>query len=120
MSEVVSESISVDKGDPTFVRIVLEQMRDSGVDMGGQLFVERAHVAWIVEHLDKALTTYGDEGYEAALGDDKLRVFESGHEQAPFFNVHCRRPEGAVHGGMYALAMTRPAAEKLLADLRSI
>jgi hypothetical protein len=118
MSAVTSESITV-SSHPGFVHVVLTQMRDSGVDMGGPLWVEHKHAAWIADQLDKVLHTYGSEGVEATLGDDQLNVYESGDERAPFFNVQNRRV-GAAHAGVYALAMTRTAAEQLVRDLRAI
>lgn len=120
MSAVKSESIRVDGSDPSFVRIVLSQLRDSGVDMGGELWVERAHVAWIADQLDTTLNSYGAERAETTLGGDTLRVYESGDERAPYYNVQNQRPIGGAHTGVYALAMTRTAAEQLLRDLRAL
>jgi hypothetical protein len=120
MSSVKSESIRVDGSDPAFVRIVLQQLRESGVDMGGELWVERAHVAWIADELDKTLNTYAEGRAETTLGADALRVYESGDERAPYYNVQNERAASAAHGGIYAIAMTRTAAKQLLRDLRAL
>jgi hypothetical protein len=120
VSEVKSESVRVDGSDPAFARIVLSQVRASGVDMGGELWVERAHVAWVADQLEACLTSYGFEGADQALGDDALRVYESGDERAPMYNVQNQRAAGVAHGGVYALAMTRTAAETLVRDLRAL
>jgi hypothetical protein len=119
MSSVKSESIRVDGSDPAFVRIVLSQLRESGIDMGGELWVERAHVAWIADRLDESLNSYA-ERVETTLGADALRVYESGDERAPYYNVQNERAAGVAHGGVYAIAMTRTAAEQLLRDLRAL
>jgi hypothetical protein len=47
-------------------------------------------------------------------------VFESGDEQAPIINLFNRRPDGALHAGVYALTMSKPIAEELLAQLSAI
>ena len=120
MSAVTNESIRVDASDPGVVHVVLTQMRDSGTDMGGPLWIDRGNAAWIADHLDTILHSYGSEGAEATLGADQLNVFESGDERAPFYNVQNRRADGAAHAGVYALAMTRTAAEQLVSQLRSI
>ncbi len=119
MSAVTSESIKV-TSDASFVHVVLTQMRDSGVDMGGALWAERAHAAWIADQLDTILHSYGSPGAESTDGDDQLSVYESGDERAPFYNVQNRRADGTAHGGVYALAMTRTGAEQLVRELRAI
>ena len=119
MSAVTSESIKV-TSDASFVQVVLTQLRDSGVDMGGQLWAERAHAAWIADQLDTILTSYGAPEASSTDGDDQLGVFESGDERAPFYNVQNRRDGAVAHAGVYALAMTRTAAEQLVKELRAI
>ena len=119
MSAVTSESIKV-TSDASFVHVVLTQLRDSGVDMGGQLWAERAHAAWIADQLHTILTSYGAPEASSTDGDDQLTVYESGDERAPFYNVQNRRADGAAHAGVYALAMTRAGAEQLVRELRSL
>ena len=119
MSAVTSESINV-SSDATFVCVILKQLRDSGVDMGGQLWADRGNAAWIADQLDTILHSYGAPEASSSAGDDQLTLFESGDERAPFYNVQNRRRDGAAHGGVYALAMSRTAAEQLVSELRAI
>ncbi len=53
-------------------------------------------------------------------GQDSLKIFESGDEQAPIINLFNRRPDGSPHAGPYALMMSKPIAEKLLGDLSAL
>jgi hypothetical protein len=74
----------------------------------------------VVDTLRACLHTYAFPEAARQGGDDSLLVNESGPEQAPIINLRNRRPKGGVHGGAFTLAMSKPVAEKLVAELAAI
>jgi hypothetical protein len=117
---IKQESYSVDTSDAGFVHIHHVQIEDTGVDMGGHMWFERSNLRWVVDALQACLSTYGFPGVEAQSGQDQLKVFESGAEQAPIINLRNRRSKDAPHGGVYALMMSKPVAEKLTRELAAL
>lgn len=117
---IVSESYTIDTSDPNFIHINYVQVWDRGSNMGGPMWFERKNLPWVVQNLQACLTTYAFPEATHQSGQDTLKVFESGHEQAPITNLRNRRPEGAPHAGVYALMMTKPTAEKLVKELAAI
>ncbi|GAB4562630.1 MAG: hypothetical protein Tsb0020_11050 [Haliangiales bacterium] len=117
---IVQESISVATDDPEFIHIAHVQIENNGVDMGGPMWFERASLGWICDQLDACLEAYGFPGAETQSGDDALKVYESGPEQAPFVNLRNRRPKDATHGGVYVLMLSDPTARDLHSQLAAL
>jgi hypothetical protein len=118
--KIVNESCSVDVSEPGFVHVIQQRIKDTGQDIGGHLWFERASLPWVIAALDACLATYGSPETATQLGDDRLKVFESGPEQAPVVNLFNVRPETAPHGGVYARSMSRAVAEQLASALAKI
>jgi hypothetical protein len=117
---IKQESYSIDTSDPAFIHIHHVQIEDTGVDMGGHMWFERANLPWVVGSLRACVSTYAYPGAETQSGQDHLKVFESGAEQAPIINLRNRRPKDAPHSGVYALMMSKPVAEKLTRELAAL
>jgi hypothetical protein len=117
---VIRESCTVDVSHAGFVHLVHVRVKDTGVDIGGPLWFEWQSLPWVVQTLRSLLTIYAFPRTAADIGQDSLKVFESGDEQAPITNVMNRRPDGAPHGGVYAVMMGRTVAERLLDDLAAL
>lgn len=117
---ITQESYSVDASDPDFVHVHHVQIRDHNRDAGGHMWFERSNLRWVVDSLQACLSTYAFPGVETHSGQDHLNVFESGPEQAPIIKLHNRRPKDAPHGGVYALMMSKPVAEKLTRELAAL
>lgn len=115
--KIVNESCSIDATHPGFIHLVHRRIKDTGQDIGGHLWFERASLPWVIDTLRACLVTYGFPKAETRLGDDCLTVFESGQEQAPVINLYNVRPSAATHGGVYARSLSRTAAERLVAEL---
>jgi hypothetical protein len=116
---ITKDSISADASDPDFVNVNYVQM-DDGIDMGGQLRFELKSLPAVIEMLYACLNTYAFCGIERECGHDSFRVYESGSDQQPMTNILNRRPDGAAHGGVTGLMMTRSAAEDLLKQLLAL
>lgn len=118
--KIVKETVTVDASEPGFVHLVQQRVKDTGQDIGGQLWFERAHLRWVVDTLRACLATYGFPETTTQGGQDSLKVFESGPEQAPVVNLFNVRPKDAPHGGVYARSMSREAAEQLVEQLAAL
>lgn len=118
--KVVKESYSIDPSQPGFIHVHHVQVLDSGVDMGGPMWFERANLRWVVDTLRACINTYAFPETAQKSGQDSFIVNESGPEQAPIINLRNRRPKDAPHGGAFTLAMSKPVAEKLVAELGAI
>jgi len=117
---ILKESFSIDAGDPVLIHIGHVQLLDTGVDLGGRLWFERRNLGWAVAALNANLRIYGFPESVLARGDDALKVFESGPEQAPVINLFNRRETSARHGGIYALMFSREVARQLVAELTAL
>jgi hypothetical protein len=117
---IVNESVSVDVSQAGFVHVVQHRIKDTGQDIGGQLWFERASLPWVIDTLRACLATYGFPEAATQLGDDSLKVFESGPEQAPVVNLFNVRPPAVPHGGVYARSLSRPVAQTLVDELAQI
>ncbi|WP_428267909.1 hypothetical protein [Haliangium sp.] len=117
---IVQETISLDLDEAGFVHIHHVQIENSGLDMGGPMWFERASLDWVRSSLRACLDTYASKAVETRLGQDDLKVYESGHEQAPIVNLRNRRPKDATHGGVFALMMSKPIAEELCQKLAAV
>lgn len=118
--KIVKESVSIDAAEPGFVHVTQERVKDTGQDIGGQIWFERGSLRWVIDTLRACLATYGFPETTAQIGQDSLKVFESGPEQEPVINLFNVRPKDAPHGGVYARSMSRPIAEKLADELARI
>ena len=118
--KVIRESCTVDVSHAGFVHLVHVRVKDTGADIGGPLWFERQNLPWVVQTLCSVLTIYAFPRTGADIGQDSLKVYESGDEQAPITNVLNRRPDGSPHGGVYAVMMGRTIAERLLDDLAAL
>lgn len=118
--KIVKESVTVAAAEPGFVHVVQERVKDTGQDIGGQLWFERAHVRWIVDTLRAALETYGFPETVHRGGQDDLKIFESGPEQEPVINLFNVRPKDAPHGGVYARSLSRRVAAQLVDQLAAL
>lgn len=117
---IVKESVAVDAAEPDFIHVVQQRIKDTGKDIGGQIWFERANLRWVVDTLRACLTTYGFPETVLQSGQDSLKVFESGPEQQPVVNLFNVRPKDAPHGGVYARSMSRPVAEQLATQLAAL
>jgi hypothetical protein len=117
---IKQESYSVDTSETGLIHIHHVQIEDTGVDMGGHIWFERTNLPWVVGSLRACVSTYGYPGTETQAGPDHLKVFESGAEQAPIINLRNRRAKETPHGGVYALMMSKPVAEKLILELAAL
>lgn len=118
--KIVRESIAVDAAEPGFIHVVQQRVKDTGQDIGGQIWFERANLRWVVDTLRACLATYGFPETVQQSGQDSLKVFESGPEQQPVVNLFNVRPAEAPHGGVYARSMSRQVAEQLAEQLAKI
>lgn len=117
---IVEESFSIDAGGREFIHIRHVQVWNTGTNMGGPMWFERRNLGWVVATLNASLRIYAYPEAALVRGGDSLKIFESGHEQAPYTNLMNRRASGAPHGGVYALALSRPIAERLGAELAAL
>ncbi len=118
--KIVNESVTVDTSEPGFIHVTQQRVKDTGQDIGGQLWFEREHLRWVIDTLRACLATYGFPETVLQRGQDSLKVFESGPEQAPVVNLFNVRPKDAPHGGVYARSMSRQVAEELADQLAAI
>src|SRR5215203_6790639 len=116
---ITVDSISVDTSEPNFVNVYYVQL-DDGIDMGGRLCIELKSVPTVIEVLYACLNICDSGTSERQCGHDSFRVYESGSDQRPVTNILNRRPDGASHGGLTGLMMTRSAAEELLKQLLAV
>ena len=116
---ITVDSISVDTSEPDFVNVSYVQL-DDGIDMGGRLCLELESVPTMLEMLYACLNIRDSNSSERQCGYDSFRVYQSGAEQQPITNILNRRPDGAPHGGLTGLMLTRPAAEELLKQLLAV
>lgn len=118
--EILEECYVFDNSDPHFVYVLLTRRVESGVDMGGPMWIERTNVSWVVEKLRACITTYAFEPVSIQAGQDNLTVLESGPEQQPLVVVRNRRPAGAPHSGPFTLAMSKPRVARFADELESL
>lgn len=118
--KIVKESVAVDTSEPGFVHVTQQRVKDTGQDIGGQLWFERENLRWVIDTLRACLATYGFPETVLERGGDSLKVFESGPEQAPVVNLFNVRPKDAPHGGVYARSLSRQVAEELADQLAAI
>jgi hypothetical protein len=116
---ITVDSISVDPSEPNFVNVNYVQL-DDGIDMGGRLCIELESVPTLIEMLYACLNICDSNTGERQCGHDSFRVYESGSDQRPITNILNRRPDGAPHGGLTGLMLTRSAAEELLKQLLAV
>jgi hypothetical protein len=114
---ILKESYAIDTSESGFVHVTYTQLVDNGVDMGGQMWFERANLRWVVDALKACVQTYGAAKTSTQAGQDSLSVAESGHEQQPFVNLRNRRPVDAPHPGAFTVALTKPLAAQFVAEL---
>lgn len=117
---ILKEAYSIDTSEPGFVHVTYTQLVDNGVDMGGQMWFERANLPWVVDALKTCVQTYGAAKTSTQAGQDSLSVAESGHEQQPFVNLRNRRPADAAHPGAFTVALTKPLAVKFVDELAKL
>ncbi len=118
--KIIRESYSIDVSDPGVIYIHHVRIKDTGADRGGKMWFDRQNLPWVVNTLRSCLTVYAFPRTAVNSGDDSLKVFESGDEQAPIINLVNTRADGAPHAGTYALLMSKPIAEQLLDELAAI
>jgi hypothetical protein len=118
--KIVKESVAIDAAEPGFIHVTQQRVKDTGQDIGGQIWFERANLRWVVDTLRACLATYGFPETVLQSGQDSLKVFESGPEQAPVVNLFNVRPKDAAHGGVYARSMSRRVAEQFADQLTAI
>ena len=116
---IVRESFAI-ATQPGFVHIVHDRIKDTGQNIGGQIWFERASLRWVIDTLRACLATYGFPETTTQGGQDSLKIFESGPEQAPVINLFNVRPKDAPHGGTYARTMSRPAVHQLIEKLEAL
>ena len=117
---IQSETYSIDVSEPDFVHVHQVRVKDNGKDIGGHIWFERANLEWVVRTLRASVSTYAFPETTTRAGNDSLKVFESGHEQAPVINLFNVRPDGVPHGGVFARTFGKPVAAKLAEDLAVI
>jgi len=118
--KIVKETVAIDTSDPGFLHVTQHRVKDTGQDIGGQLWFERDNLRWVIDTLRACLATYGFPETTLQRGQDSLKVFESGPEQQPVVNLFNVRPKDAAHGGVYARSMSRQVAEQLADQLAKL
>jgi hypothetical protein len=114
------ELYTIDTSEPGFIHIHHVDREESGLDMGGHIWFERGSLPWVVDTLRACTTTYGFPESVTRIGQDSLKVFESGAEQAPYINLFNVRPADARHGGIFARSFSKPLAKKLVLELAAL
>ena len=117
---IVKESYSIDASDPGFIHVQFTKIIDSGVDMGGPMWFERANLRWVIDTLRVCTTTYAFPETSMQAGQDSLSVLESGHEQQPFVKRRNRRPTDASHPGIFTLSMSKRLVVQFIDELDSL
>ena len=121
--KIVSETFSVDVSDPEFLRIdrsaVIEMPWGKSPE-ATSVWIERKNLEWVRAALRQCIRVYGTPAQRTTAGLDSLRVDESGPEPAPFINIFNKRPLGTRHEGAQLVTLSKPVAEKLLADLEHL
>lgn len=117
---IIEESFSVDATDPGFIVVHHTEIHARGIDMSGRVWFERCNLDWVVATLNASLTIYAYPEATLDRGDDRLKIYESGHEQAPCTNLYNRRPPGAVRGGLSGTGMSRNIALQVLHALAAL
>jgi hypothetical protein len=118
--KIVKETVAVETAEPGFVHVTQHRVKDTGQDIGGQLWFERENLRWVIDTLRACLSTYGFPETVLQRGQDSLKVFESGPEQAPLVNLFNVRPRDVEHGGVFARSLSRIVAEELADQLAAI
>jgi hypothetical protein len=116
---ITEDTVTVETSEPGFVKVRYVQL-DDGIDMGGRLCFEQASVSTVIEILSRCLNIHDQAQIERRCGNDSFRVYGSGHEQRPFYNILNRRPDAAPNGGLTGLMMTGSATEDLLKQLSAL
>ncbi|HTE55670.1 MAG TPA: hypothetical protein VK698_32670 [Kofleriaceae bacterium] len=114
------ETYTIDTSEPGFIGIRQVKVKEDGTDLSDHLWFERDSLSWVVDTLRAAISNYGFPRTETTIGKDSLRVFESGHEQAPYINLFNLRPADAPHGERFALAFSKQLVDKLVDQLAGI
>jgi hypothetical protein len=112
-----SETVSVEHtGD--LVRIQHQRLRPDGTDRGGQLWLSKASLPWVIERLEAVTNNWQHPDVETALAPDTLYVIVRGSSSFPRVYVQNERQENAPHGGLYSIALDEIGTDSLLQQLR--
>ena len=120
MADITSEKLSVRNNGNGFVHIVHEQIWASGVDMGGNFWVEESSVPWLIQSLESLLQDPRATQLEQQLGRATLLTYTTGHEMSPFLNVTNERTDTLEHPGLFGLMMTESIGPNLVQQLKSL
>ena len=114
-----SETVSVEHtGD--LVRIQHQHLRADGSDRGGQLWLSKASLPWVIERLQAVTKNWQHPDMETALEPDTLYVIVRGSSSFPRVYLQNERAQSAVHGGLYSIALDEMGAESLLQQLHQL
>lgn len=113
------KKIFINESESGFVK-VLYFLIDDGLDTGSRLCIEQASVPTLIEMLSQCLNIDGQGEIERRCGNDSFRVYESGDELPPFYNILNRRADGVLNSGLSGLVMTKSDAEDLLKQLSDL
>lgn len=120
---IVSDTYRVDLSDNGFVTLEYSSVMDTAaglVDERRSLRFELGSLRRVEEALRSFLATAESPELKMSVGQDNIKVYESGPEQAPYVNLENERPKDAPHGGFSWFAMSKPLAEKLAVELRTV
>lgn len=117
---IIEESFSVDASDRGFILIRHTQIHDYGADLSGSVWFERRNLDWVVTTLDASLRIYAHPEARLDRGDDRLKIYESGQELAPYTNLYNRRLLTVARGGLSGIGMSRDVAERVVVALAAL
>jgi hypothetical protein len=121
--KIQDESYSINASEQSFVGIdysATVYMSDGPNPDNASVWFERTNLPWVVRALRDIINVYGLPAQRIQSGGDSLRVNESGPEPAPFIGIYNKRPSDAPHGGAQLVQLTKPLAERLLAELEQL
>ncbi len=114
-----SETVTVEHtGDVVCIRH--HRPHPDGRDRGGQLWVSEASLPWLIEGLEAVTKNWQHPDMETALDHDTLFVMVRGSTSFPRVFLQNERARGALHGGVYSIALDENGADALLHQLKSI
>lgn len=117
MANILIENVSVVPASAAALRVRHTQVHDDGIDMGGELVLERSAAAWLAAEVTKAVDAYSYPETDAVLGPDHFTVYVGGSDMQPFVHVHNQRDASAVEGKVYTLGLSVDTARALAAQL---
>lgn len=120
---IITDSYSIRIPEPGFVLVEYTSVMDTAVGQAHErssLWFERDTISLVADSLKSFLETEWGPEIVTRSGQDHVRVYESGPEQAPYVNLENVRAKDAPHGGFHWVAMSRGLAQKLQCELAEL